>query len=146
MTLYKVTQTTDNRNGDTVGTLSYAILQANRNAGTDAIELKTNTRITGVMKNLVNSDIVIIGNGKTVSGDVNNDGQTDNGDLRPFFILSGNVKFFDLTITNRTAQGGDSGRGGGGAGMGGGMFIYDGNVSLSNMTFSNNLVQRFSLH
>jgi hypothetical protein len=35
MTLYQVTQSTDNGNGDTVGTLSYAILQANRNEGVD---------------------------------------------------------------------------------------------------------------
>ncbi|WP_341532122.1 calcium-binding protein (plasmid) [Nostoc sp. UHCC 0302] len=141
MTLYQVTQTTDNGNGDTVGTLSYAILQANRNAGTDAIELKTNVRITSVMKRLPDSDIVIIGNDKTVSGDANNNGQTDNEDLRPFFIKSGNVKFYDLTITNSTAKGGDSRLGGGGAGMGGGMFIYGGDVSLSNVTFSNNLAQ-----
>jgi hypothetical protein len=141
MTLYQVTQTTDNGNGDTVGTLSYAILQANRNAGTDAIEFKSNIRITSVMKTLLNSDIVVIGNGKTVSGDANNDGITDKGDLRPFFILSGNVKFSDLTITNSTAKGGDANTGGGGAGMGGGMFIYDGNVSLNNVTFSNNQAQ-----
>nr|MDZ8040504.1 hypothetical protein [Nostoc sp. CreGUA01] len=95
-----------------------------------------------MMKTLLNSDIVVIGNGKTVSGDANNNGQTDNGDLRPFFIKSGNVKFSDLTITNSTAQGGDGrGTGGGGAGMGGGMFIYDGNVSLSNVTFSKNLAR-----
>jgi len=141
MTLYQVTQSTDNGNGDTVGTLSYAILQANRNEGVDSIEFKTNTRITGVMKTLIDSDIVVIGNGKTVSGDANNNGQTDNGDLRPFFIKSGNVKFYDLTITNCTAKGGDSGGGGGGAGMGGGMLIYDGNVYLSNVTFSKNLAQ-----
>ncbi|MBD2512416.1 hypothetical protein H6G91_35270 [Nostoc muscorum FACHB-395] len=141
MTLYQVTQTTDNGNGDVVGSLSYAILQANRNAGTDAIELKTNVRIISVMKTLPDSDMVIIGNGKTVSGDANNNGQTDNGDLRPFFIKSGNVKFYDLTITNSTAKGGDSGQGGGGAGMGGGMFIYGGDVSLSNVTFSNNRAQ-----
>ncbi|WP_392478651.1 hypothetical protein [Nostoc sp. C110] len=108
MTLYQVTQTTDNGNGDTVGT----ILQANRNAGTDAIEFKSNIRITSVMKTLLNSGIVVIGNGKTVSGDANNNGQTDDEDLRPFFIKSGNVKFSDLTITNSTAKGG----GGGGAG------------------------------
>ncbi|MBD2565202.1 MULTISPECIES: hypothetical protein [Nostoc] len=30
MALYQVTQTTENGNGDTVGTLSYAILQANQ--------------------------------------------------------------------------------------------------------------------
>ena len=140
MALYQVTQTTDNGNGDTVGTLSYAILQANRNAGTDAVELKTNVRIMSVMKTLPNSDIVVIGNGKTVSGDANNNGQTDNGDLRPFFILSGNVKFYDLTITSSTAKGGDSSQGAG-AGMGGGMFIYGGNVSLSNVTFSNSRAQ-----
>ncbi|MEH1795525.1 hypothetical protein [Nostoc sp.] len=141
MTLYQVTQSTDNGNGDTVGTLSYAILQANRNAGTDAIEFKSNVRITSVMKTLLNSDIVVIGNGKTVSGDANNNGQTDEGDLRPFFIKSGNVKFSDLTITNSTAKGGDSEKAGGGAGMGGGMFIYGGDVSLSNVTFSNNRAQ-----
>ncbi|MBD2518217.1 hypothetical protein H6G93_25225 [Nostoc sp. FACHB-973] len=56
MTLYQVTQSTDNGNGNTVGTLSYAIRQANVNAGTDAIELKTNVRITSVMKTLLNSD------------------------------------------------------------------------------------------
>ena len=142
MTLYQVTQTTDNGNGDTVGTLSYCIRQANRNEGVDSIELKTNVRITSVMKTLLDSDIVVIGNGKSVSGDANNNGQTDNGDLRPFFIKSGNVKFSDLTITNSTAKGGDGARrGGGGAGMGGGMFIYGGNVSLSDVTFSNNRAQ-----
>ena len=141
MTLYQVTQTTDNGNGDTVGTLSYAIRQANVNAGTDAIELKRDIRITSVMKALVKSDIVVIGNGKTVSGDAKNNGQTDDGDVRPFFIKSGDVKFYDLTITNSTAKGGDSGTGGGGAGMGGGMFIYDGDVFLSNVTFSKNLAQ-----
>ncbi|MHC5738897.1 calcium-binding protein [Nostoc sp.] len=142
MTLYQVTQSTDNGNGDTVGTLSYAILQANRNAGTDAIEFKSNIRITSVMKTLLNSDIVVIGNGKTVSGDANNNGQTDDGDLRPFFIKSGNVSFYDLTITNSTAKGGNGALdGGGGAGMGGGMFIYGGKVSLSNVTFDGNLAQ-----
>ncbi|MGF1936678.1 MAG: calcium-binding protein [Nostoc sp. ChiQUE02] len=142
MTLYQVTQSTDNGNGDTVGTLSYAILQANRNEGADAIEFKTNTRITGVMKTLLDSDIVVIGNGKSVSGDANNNGQTDNGDLRPFFIKSGKVDFYDLTITNSTAKGGDGGPGGGGgAGMGGGMFIYGGDVSLSDVSFSNNRAQ-----
>jgi hypothetical protein len=66
MTLYQVTQSTDNGNGDTVGTLSYAIRQANVNEGVDSIEFKTNTRITGVMKTLLDSEIVVIGNGKTV--------------------------------------------------------------------------------
>jgi hypothetical protein len=141
MTLYQVTQSTDNGNGDTVGTLSYAIRQANVNAGTDAIELKTNVRITSVMKTLLNSDIVVIGNGKSVSGDANNNGQTDDGDLRPFFIKSGKADFYDLTITNSTAKGGDGNDGGGGAGMGGGMFIYEGNVFLSNVTFNNNRAQ-----
>lgn len=91
------------------------------------------------MKTLFDSDIVVIGHGKSVSGDANNNGQTDNGDLRPFFIKSGKANFYDLTITKSTAKGGDGG--GGGAAMGGGMFIYDGNVSLSNVNFSNNRAQ-----
>ncbi|MEG4027594.1 MULTISPECIES: hypothetical protein [unclassified Microcoleus] len=140
MTLYQVTQSTDNGNGDTVGTLSYAIRQANVNEGVDSIEFKTNTRITGVMKTLPDSDIVVIGNGKTVSGDANNNGRVDSGDVRPFFIKSGNVKFCDLTIATSTAKGGDGkSGGGGGAGMGGGMFIYGGDVFLSNVTFDTNL-------
>jgi Ca2+-binding RTX toxin-like protein len=137
MANFDVTQTTDNGNGDTVGTLSYAIQQANITAGNDTITLNSNVRLTGVMKSSINSNINIVGNGRTISGDTNGNNTVDAGDVRPLFILSGTVNIDNLTITNGLAQGGN-GRGGGGAGMGGALFIYDGNVSLSNVALNNN--------
>jgi Ca2+-binding RTX toxin-like protein len=136
MANFNVTQTTDNGNGDTVGTLSYAIQQANITAGDDTITLNSNVRLTGVMKSSISSNINIVGNGKTISGDTNGNSIVDAGDVRPLFVLSGTVNIDNLTITNGLAQGGSGG--GGGAGMGGALFIYDGNVTLSNVALSNN--------
>ncbi|BDI16389.1 hypothetical protein ANSO36C_21910 [Nostoc cf. commune SO-36] len=141
MANFIVNQTTDDGSGSTTGTLSYAILQANQLAGDDTISIDTDVRITGVMKTLVNSNITIDGNGNSISGDADNSGTNNNGDLRPLFILSGTVGISDLTITNGRAKGGDSNQGGGGAGLGGGLFIYDGNVSLTNVAFTNNAAQ-----
>jgi hypothetical protein len=130
-----VTRNTDNGLGNTTGTLSWAIRQANAVDGDDTITLATNVTITGVMKTLINSNVVINGGGFTVSGDQDSDGM---GDFRPFFIKSGTVAMNDLTIADGLALGGTSGLGGGGAGMGGGLFIYDGNVTLNNLIFTNN--------
>jgi hypothetical protein len=101
--------------------------------------MNTDVRVTGVMKTLVNSNITIVGNNHSLSGDVNNNGSNDSGDVRPLFILSGSVNISDLSITNGRAEGG-SGAGGGG-GLGGGLFINDGNVSLTNVRFTNNIAQ-----
>jgi hypothetical protein len=139
MTTFSVTSATDNGLGDTQGTLSYAILQANQLPGDDTISMNTDVRVTGVMKTLVNSNITIVGNNHSLSGDVNNNGSNDSGDVRPLFILSGSVNISDLSITNGRAQGGSGG--GGGGGLGGGLFIYDGNVSLTNVAFTNNIAQ-----
>ena len=136
MTTYSVTSATDNGLGDTQGTLSYAILQANQLPGDDTISMDTDVRVTG-MTTLVNSNITIVGNNHSLSGDANNSGSNDSGDLRPLFILSGSVNISDLSITNGRAQGGS----GGGGGLGGGLFIYDGNVSLTNVAFTNNIAQ-----
>ncbi|MEG4959487.1 MULTISPECIES: Ig-like domain-containing protein [unclassified Microcoleus] len=141
MTNFTVNQTTDDGTGLTSGTLSYAILQANQLAGNDTITINNDVRVTGVMKTLVDSNITIVGNNHSISGDANNNGINDNGDVRPLFILSGTVGISDLTITKGRAKGGDSGKGGGGAGLGGGLFIYDGNVSLTDVAFSNNAAQ-----
>ena len=140
MTTFSVTSATDNGLGDTQGTLSYAILQANQLPGDDTISIDTDVLVTGVMKTLVNSNITIVGNNHSLSGDANNNGINDSGDLRPLFILSGSVNISDLSITNGRAQGGMGG-GGGGGGLGGGLFIYDGNVSLTNVAFTNNIAQ-----
>ncbi|MFW9262673.1 beta strand repeat-containing protein [Nostoc sp. CALU 546] len=141
MANFIVNQATDDGTGLTAGTLSYAILQANQLAGDDTITIDSDVRVTGVVKTLVNSNITIVGNNHSVSGDANNNGINDNGDVRPLFILSGTVSISDLTITNGRAKGGDSGQGAGGAGLGGGLFIYDGNVSLNDVAFSNNAAQ-----
>ncbi|MEG4292811.1 Ig-like domain-containing protein [Microcoleus sp. C2C3] len=141
MTNFTVNQTTDDGTGLTSGTLSYAILQANQLAGDDTITINNDVRFTGVVKTLVNSNITIVGNNHSISGDANNNGINDNGDVRSLFILSGTVGISNLTITNGRAKGGDSNPGGGGAGMGGGLFIYDGNVTLTNVGFTNNAAQ-----
>ena len=146
MANFNVTQATDNGLGDTEGTLSWAILQANTDGETlnsgdptgsdDTITLQTNVQIDGVMTTLLNSNIEIIGNGFTINGD-STDEDTD-GDFRPLFVKSGEIILSDLTVTNGLAQGGSSDQGGGGAGMGGALFIYDGDVTLNNVTFNNN--------
>jgi hypothetical protein len=145
MTTFNVNETTDNGKGDTVGTLSYAILQANNQAGDDQIVLDNDVRLTGAMQQLIASNINIVGNNHKLSGDANNNGTVDTGDVRPLFVFSGTVGISDLTITNGLAQGDkgstksdDFDRPGGGAGMGGGLFIYDGAVSLNNVTLNNN--------
>ncbi|MEG4631368.1 Ig-like domain-containing protein [Microcoleus sp. AR_TQ3_B6] len=141
MTNFTVNQTTDDGTGLTAGTLSYAILQANQLPGDDTITINNDVRFTGVVKTLVNSNITIVGNNHSISGDANNNGINDNGDVRSLFILSGTVGISNLTITNGRAKGGDSNPGGGGAGMGGGLFISDGNVTLTNVGFTNNAAQ-----
>jgi hypothetical protein len=135
---FNVTQATDDGTGNTAGTLSWAIEQANQTAGDDTINLNTDVRMTGTMLSLINSNIKIVGNNRTISGDVNNNSINDAGDVRPLFIKSGIVEISNLNITKGRAQGGSSHRGGGGAGMGGGLFIYDGNVTLNNVTFNDN--------
>jgi len=129
---FDVTAATDDGTGTVAGTLSKAILDANATIGDDTITLTTGVTVTGVMKTLVNSNIDFIGNNFSVDG---------GNAFRPFFVKQGTVNFQDLTITNSRAKGGDSGNAGGGAGMGGGLFIYDGTVTISNVTFSNNQAQ-----
>ncbi|MEG3872473.1 choice-of-anchor D domain-containing protein, partial [Microcoleus sp. Z1_B5] len=141
---YNVTVATDDGTGGTANTLSWAILQANNSVGVDdTITLTTNVRMTGTPNQLINSNIGFIGGGFTVSGDVNNNGINDTGDVRPFFIRSGTVSFSNMSITGGRTQGGngsgiDSGGGGGAAGMGGALFIYNGSVTIDNVTFTSN--------
>ena len=114
MAIFTVNQTTDDGTGNTSGTLSWAIVQANQMPGDDTITLDNDVRLTGVMKPLIDSNITIVGGGYSLSGDVNNNGTADTGDVRPLFILSGTVDISDLTITNSVAKGGFGGRSFGG--------------------------------
>ena len=114
MANFNVTQAIDNGLGDTEGTLSWAILQANTDGETltsgdptgndDTIILQTDVQIDGVMTTLLNSNIEIIGNGFTINGDSSIDADTD-GDFRPLFVKSGTVTLSNLTIANGLAQG-----------------------------------------
>ncbi|HEY9660466.1 MAG TPA: hypothetical protein V6C65_18590, partial [Allocoleopsis sp.] len=134
----QVTQATDDGLGTTAGTLSWAIQQANQTAGQDTISLQSNVRLNFGdsilrMKPMIDSDITFEGNGYSISGDNNNNGQVDETDRALFFVKSGNVVFKNMTLKNGVAN---SNRGG--AGMGGAMFIYDGNVALRSVTFDSN--------
>ncbi len=126
---YFVTETTDNGTGLEENTLSWAILQANSNPGSDLIELQSDVTLTGVMKRLVDSDVTIASDGthRTISG---------NNQHRPLFIRSGQVNINNLTLSNGRAQGGSSRLGGYGAGLGGSLFIYDGQVNLESVVIS----------
>ena len=124
---FNVTQAIDNGDDTVNGSLSWAIRQANVVAGDDTITLTTDVTVQSVMTNLINSNVEIEGNGHTVSG---------NSQFRPFFILSGTVTLRDLTVSDGLAKGGDGS--GGGAGLGGALFVYAGNVMLDNVAFSNN--------
>lgn len=127
---YSVTEESDNGLADTQGTLSYAIRQANQNAGADIIDLQTDLTITAPMMALIDSDITIQGNNHVLSG----------GRLhRPLFIKSGTVKISDVTIEDGLAKGQNGKWGAGaGAGLGGGLFIYDGDVEISDVAFKGN--------
>ncbi|MFZ1387716.1 MAG: Ig-like domain-containing protein [Thiolinea sp.] len=121
----------DGTDSANTGTLSWAIRQANATAGADTITLKTDVSIQGVMKSLIDSDLTLQndGNPRSISG---------NNTYRPLFIKSGTVIIKNLTLKEGKAKGGASDEGGGGAGLGGALFVYQGKVSLDTVNFVNN--------
>ncbi len=136
--LIQVTQSTDDGLGTTAGTLSWAIKTANTRKGFDIISLQTNVRLNfgdslQRMVPLIDSDITFEGGDYTISGDNNNNNTVDASDRPIFFVKSGNVTFKNLTL-----RGGVANPGNGGAGMGGAMFIHDGNVTINQVSFTNN--------
>ncbi|WP_287627159.1 MULTISPECIES: Ig-like domain-containing protein [unclassified Microcystis] len=136
--LIQVTQSTDDGLGTTEGTLSWAIKTANTRKGFDIISLQTNVRLNfgeslKRMVPLIDSDITFEGGNYTISGDNNNNNTVDASDRPIFFVKSGNVTFKNLTL-----RGGVANPGNGGAGMGGAMFIYGGNVAINQVSFTNN--------
>ncbi len=134
---------TDNGQGDTSNTLSWAIMTANNGATpstyypsphpgggctNNTITLTTDVTLTGVMLRLIDSDMTLDGKGHTIDG----------GGFRPLFVKSGTVAIKNMSLNNGLAQGGASRFGGGGAGLGGALFVYSGTVTVSNVTFSAN--------
>lgn len=142
-----VTVADDDGSGETTGTLSWAIKTANNGKGAvyadghpgsgctgDTITLKTDVRITGVMKRLIDSDLTIESDDitRTIDGD---------NTFRPLFVKSGHIVLRNLNLANGLAKGGDtrSNRdGGAGAGLGGALFVYSGNISVEDSTFDAN--------
>src|SRR5262249_16182800 len=105
------------------GDLRYCIAQADNNPGTDEIvfALPANSviRLSQMMRPITDpAGLSIRGNtaaGLTISGDANNSGTNDAGDVRVFFVMNGAVVGLnDLTIAGGRAQGGAGGSGGGG--------------------------------
>lgn len=117
--------------------LQAAIAVSKTNGEADTINLTDNIRLTSLLP-LIEEDqtLTINGGNFTISGDVNNDGINNAGDVRIFFIKSGSVNINNLTLTNGLAQGGNGA--GGAAGMGGALFIYGGTVAITNSAFTNN--------
>ena len=122
------------------GTLETAILAANTGADTNI----TFTGSFGYTQNFrpinANPDFTFSGQTITINGVGNT--LTAGGNWRGFFVQGGGapiVTIQNLTISGATAKGGDAtSRAGGGAGLGGGLFVATGaNVTLDNVHFTN---------
>lgn len=113
---FDVTVASDAGNDTVANTLSWAIRQANVAAGADTITLTTDVTISGVMKNLLNSDM-------TLQSDATTRTLSGGGVYRPLFVKSGTVTIKNLNLSNGKAKGGNSNLGGGGGGLGGALFI-----------------------
>jgi len=141
-----VTVRADDGTGGTAGTLSWAIMTANHGTTPNApypsghpgggctgnlIELRTDVTIQGVMKRLIDSDVTLQSDAttRTISG---------KDSYRPLFVKSGTVTIRNLTLSHGKAKGGDSGLGGGGAGLGGALFVYSGAVMIQDVRFTSN--------
>jgi len=139
-----VSSTGDSAANPAAGTLRYAI--RNSSAG-DVITFSPSLSGKAIVLDasspnnhlLIAHDLTLQGPGAsslTISG--------GNG-TRIFLITGGNVVISDLTLSNGHAKGGDSGSGlgggGGSAGMGGGIFINTGNVTIRNVTMLQNTAE-----
>lgn len=124
-----VTTTAD----DGTGSLRWAINQANESPEDDLIDLSQVSGTIKLKKSLpkINSNMTIVGNGDDlISGDEAH---------QVLYVNSGEVTIKDLTIADGRAMGNDGENGAGGAaGMGGGLFINGGTVTLSSVRFVNN--------
>src|SRR5262249_48902119 len=136
------------------GSLRQAILYANAAPGADVINFDPAAFSTPSTIRLLNSLPDITGdltiNGPTaarltISGDANNDGVNDDGDVRILSVSAGDVTLSHLTLTNGRARGADgaiaAAAADGGAGEGGAIFVGGGAVTLTNSTLANNTAQ-----
>ncbi len=123
-----------NNNDSGTGSLREAIVNAELNPGADIINIGSGVGTITLASQLpdITQDLEIKGAGKyttIIDGD---------NAVRPFLILTGIVTISDLTIQNGLGKGGDTYGGGGGAGMGGAIYIDDAVVTIENVSFSGN--------
>jgi hypothetical protein len=148
------TFTVMNNNNSGAGSLRQAILDANAQAGADVITFDPAAFSTPSTIRLLSSlpditdDLTINGPAAarlTISGDANNDGANDDGDVRILSVSAGDVTLSDLTLTNGRARGADGSgglhAGNGGDGLGGAIDVAAGSLTLNNSTVSNNTAQ-----
>jgi outer membrane autotransporter protein len=111
--------------------LRTAVAYANANANTTINLTSSVTLTTGDLPALQGTGTTVNGNGNTLNG----------GNIfRGLFVYSGTTRVENLTIENAVAQGGNSGnRAGGGAGLGGALFVNSGaTVTVSNVALQGN--------
>src|SRR3954447_9144963 len=146
--------TVSNTDDTGTGSLRQTILDANASAGADVINFDPAAFATPSTIRLLSSlpdvtgDLTINGPTAarlTISGDANNDGVNDDGDVRILSVSAGDVTLSYLTLTNGRARGADGAdgllAGDGGAGQGGAIFVGGGAVTLNNSTLANNAAQ-----
>lgn len=116
-------------NIDTFEELYDAIDTANHNGEVDTIHLTGNITLTDALP-VIEEDqaLTLDGDGFALDGD---------NAQRILFVKSGNITIDNVGFHNGTAQGTSPG-GGGGAGMGGALFIYGGSVTIQDSEFINN--------
>ncbi len=148
---YNVTTTADT---GAVGSLRWAITQANASAGVDDT-IQFQADLTGTIT--LGSELPVIVDSVDIQGPTSGSVTVSGDDTyRVLFVhttdADGNVdqdktvSISDLTIANGRAKGGDGGSGvrgsvgggGGGAGLGGGLLVTAGKVTVTDVVFNNN--------
>jgi hypothetical protein len=116
-------------NVDTFSKLENAISESGNNGEPDTINITGDIDITSKLP-VVEEDVQLTINGgeHALSGE---------SSRRILSVKSGNIILDSLTFSNGLAQGSSPG-GGGGAGLGGALFIYDGDVVITNTDFESN--------
>jgi Domain of unknown function (DUF4114) len=116
-------------NVDTFAELQSAIAASNANSEADTINITGNITLDNHLSLIQEANQLTINGGDfQISGD---------DQYRVLYVKSGTVVINDVSFINGHAEGASTG-GGGGAGMGGGLFVYSGNVTINSSTFSYN--------
>jgi hypothetical protein len=129
----------------TAGTLSWALAQANTQAGPHTINIQTDVSLTGPLSPIFNS-VTINGNDHTINANhatrifmagVDLATKNDPRWAGSIIAVRPRVAINDLTLANGLAQGGTGS--GGGLGAGGALFVnQSADVTLTNVSFQDN--------